>query len=92
MFGEKVECVSALSVTVFDCATSPGGRGKKVNRDRTFSPFSMRVSIAVCVARNWPKANFQQCKPMNFVPDGIHRMFQLTQHSPREDSGLNNQA
>ena len=24
---------------------------------------------------------------MNFVPDGVHRMFQLTQRGPREDMG-----
>ena len=24
---------------------------------------------------------------MNFVPDGVHRMFQLNEHSPRKDMG-----
>jgi len=38
----------------------------------------MRVSIAVCRV---------PCKPMNFVPDGVHRMFTLTQRGPREDMG-----
>ena len=28
-----------------------------------------------------------QSKPMNFVPDGVHRMFQLTHRGPREDLG-----
>ena len=37
----------------------------------------MRASIAVCVA-------FWQSKPMNFVPDGVHRMFQLTHRGPPE--------
>jgi len=37
-------------------------------------------------------ASRQQSKPMNFGADGIHRMFQLHKHRPREDSGVRNQA
>ena len=72
-----MECASALSVTVFDCATSPKGRGKELNRDRAFSRFQ-------CAFRSLFAAR-QQSKPMNFGEAGIHRMFRLTQHSPRED-------
>ena len=44
----------------------------------------MRVLIAVCAC---PPLKFhlsEQSKPMNFVHDGVHRMFQLTQHCPPE--------
>ena len=57
-------------------------------------PVKIRVdfslfSIASCDARfdRCLRRPIGQSKPMNFVPDGVHRMFQLHKHSPREDLG-----
>ena len=46
----------------------------------------MRVLIAVCAALSGARLR-RRGKPMNFVPDGVHRMFQLTHRDPREDMG-----
>ena len=37
-----------------------------------------------CAFRSLFASPSRQSKPMNFVPDGVHRMFQLTQHGPPE--------
>ena len=82
----------ALSVTSFQAAPPlpegflPTGGGKEVKLN-----FIMQPPVS-CAFRSLFASPSRQSKPMNFVPDGIHRMFQLTQQSSREDSGLNNQA
>ncbi len=53
---------------------------EKVQRERERVRV-MRVSIAVC---RLPARLRRRGKPMNFVYDGVHRMFQLTQRSPPE--------
>ena len=45
----------------------------KAQRKRKRVPV-MRVSIAVCVAPTGARLR-RRGKPMNFVPDGVHRMF-----------------
>ena len=48
--------------------------------------FQVQPSIQ-CAFRSLFASPSRQSKPMNFGADGIHRMFRLTQHSPREDVG-----